>query len=119
MIRASYPAPHGAVVLSTSIIPPMTDALGAHWRQPDTENFVLDDTHVMMSQREFDQLAEYSTSYPSGVYPGKCWKARHWEVVMSHGLPYRKWLNSWDLRWYGACEDPKFCSNHHREIIII
>lgn len=116
MIRASYPAPHGAVVHSTSIIPPMTDLLGAHWCQPDTENFVLDDTHVIMSQREFDALSEYSTSYPSGVYPGKCWKTRIAEGGIGAGN--WRWTDIWHLRWYGTCENPKLCSINHREIII-
>lgn len=118
MIRASYPAPHGAVVLSTSIIPPITDPMGAHWDQPDTDNFVIDDTHVIMSERDFKALAEYSTTTPSGVYPGKCWKAQQWEKDPTAPRGW-KWIDKWDLRWYGTCEDPKLVTNHHREIIII
>lgn len=114
MIRASYPAPMFAVVLSTSIIPPITDPMGAHWRQPNTDNFEIDDTHVMMSQRDFDALAEYSTSTPSGVYPGKCWKS---EKLVFEGRNVRR-TGQWFLRWFGTCEDPKFVSNHYREIII-
>lgn len=120
MIRASYPAPHGAVVLSTSIIPPMTDPLGRHWRQPDTDNFVLDDTHVIMSQRDFDSLSDYSHSYPSGVYHGKCWKTRI-SVTLTCKETQRQtlgWTDRWQLRWYGPHEDPKLCSINHREIII-
>lgn len=116
MIRASYPAPMFAVVLATSIIPPITDPMGAHWRQPDTENFVIDDTHVIMSQRDFDMLAEYSTTTPSGVYVGKCWKAQDFERLP--GGKWR-WIEEWNLRWYGTCEDPNLVSNHQRKIIII
>lgn len=115
MIRASYPAPMFAVVLATSIIPPITDPMGRHWDQPNTENFVIDDTHVIMSERDFKALAEYSTTTPSGVYPGKCWKS---QVAEDLGAGKWRWTDRWLLRWFGTCEDPKFCSNHHREIII-
>lgn len=125
MIRAIYPAPHGAQVLATRtpVIPPITDEMGKHWRQPNPQNFLIDDTHVIMTQREFDQLAEYSTSYPSGVYHGKCWKSQQWEEVKvsDHGrtMVKRIWTDRWQLRWYGPHEDPKLCSINHREIIII
>jgi hypothetical protein len=45
------------------------------------------DDHVEMTQRDVDRLDEYSTSVPTGVYLGKCWKA-----VFPDGV----WL-----RWYG------------------
>lgn len=118
MIRTTYPVPHGAQVLATfnPPIPPITDPMGKSWRQPDPENFVIDDTHVIMSQRDFDQLAEYSTSNPSGVYPGKCWKAERLEF---EGRGFRR-TGQWFLRWFGESEiGPGYCSNHQREIIIV
>lgn len=35
---------------------------------------VLDEMHFLISRADFDQLPEYNTSRPSGVYDGKCWK---------------------------------------------
>ncbi|KGP01105.1 hypothetical protein JT27_15005 [Alcaligenes faecalis] len=89
------------------MIPPITDPLGRHWSQPDPAGFLLDDTHAVMTQRQFDSLADYSRSMPTGVYPGKCWKA-----VMSDGRSY--------LRWYGIVEGrDDLCSNNQREILIV
>ena len=36
------------VSLSMNIIPPMTDAHGKYWVQPDPRGFVLDDDYVLM-----------------------------------------------------------------------
>lgn len=125
MIRSTYPAPHAATVLTTgTFIPPITDPMGKHWRQPDTENFVIDDTHVSMTQRDFDMLPEYSTTNPSGVYVGKCWKSQQSEQVKvsDHGVTMVKhrWIDKWDLRWFGESTiGPGYCSNHRREIIIL
>lgn len=86
-------------------IPPITDPMGRSWRQPPTSSVVLDDTHALMSRSTFDELPEYSSSYPTGVYPGKMWKA---------GFP-----GCWMLRWYGEVPGrPNLCSNNQREILL-
>lgn len=88
-----------------NIIPPMTDPMGKHWRQPNPANFAIDSTHALMTQDEFDSLGEYSTSTPSGVYPGKCWKSELAGV--------------WYLRWYGLDDgDPRGLPTPWREILI-
>ncbi|EJD6498530.1 hypothetical protein M0L11_RS05535 [Providencia rettgeri] len=88
-------------------IPPMTNLLGRHWAQPHHENILIDDTHVIMSSKDFNSLAEYSNSIPSGVYAGKMWKA-----VAQDGRAF--------LRWFGLVEGrDDLCSNNQREIIII
>jgi hypothetical protein len=95
-------------------IPPITDPMGKYWDQPNPANFLLDDKHVLMSGEDFKKLSEYSCSMPSGVYPGKMWKHNNYA--------YRRGPNGetqqWFLRWFGLCNDPKFCSNHAREILI-
>jgi hypothetical protein len=88
------------------IIPPITDQLGKHWKQPDRYSVLIDDDVAMMSQASFDQLIEYSTSIPSGVYDVKIWKRR---VTRS------KWL----LCWYGPAPNPNQCSINTREIVIV
>ena len=56
-------------------IPQMTDPLGRHWKQPNRDSILIDETHAVMGQRTFDELMTYSSTIPSGVYPGKMWKA--------------------------------------------
>lgn len=83
-------------------IPEMTDPLGRHWHQPaDIRSAPMDDTHVMLTQREVDELPEYSASMPSGVYPGKCWK---W-------CQHPKFGDAMYLMWYGD-----FCDESRREV---
>ncbi|EIU7557592.1 hypothetical protein LHV18_12470 [Providencia rettgeri] len=95
------------VVSMKNRIPPMTNPLGKHWAQPNHENILIDDTHVIMSSKDFNSLAEYSNSIPSGVYAGKMWKA-----VAQDGRAF--------LRWFGLVEGRNdLCSNNQREIIII
>lgn len=69
------------------VIPEMTNPLGLHWRQPsDIRDAPMDDLHVLLTAQQFNGLAEYSTSYPSGTYDGKCWK--------------REGEDQWYLCWY-------------------
>jgi hypothetical protein len=120
MMRATYPAPALAVVHPTCVfIPPITHPLGQHWRQPDLSDVTMDDTHVLLTRRQFDALADYSTSTPSGVYAGKCWKGERFEV--RDNRIHRTGL--WFLRWFS---DPPvqddfapYCVNNQREIILI
>ena len=87
-----------------SRIPAMTHELGKHWSQPASEAVLVDDTHAVMDTTAFDQLADYSETLPSGVYPGKMWRAK------SHGR--------WMLRWYGVVDgNPDVCSNNQVEIL--
>lgn len=56
-------------------IPPMDDPLGRYWKQPpDVREWPMDDSHILVERDAFDSLPEYSSSIPSGVYPGKCWR---------------------------------------------
>lgn len=87
------------------MIPPITDPLGKHWKQPAAGEVLLDDTHAVMGQSAFNKLAEYSRSIPSGVYPGKMWRC-----VTQDGEHL--------LRWFGDSPDPAMCSKHQRKILI-
>lgn len=122
MIRATYPAPHAAAAVPTcTFIPQMTDPLGRYWRQPeDMTEVEFDDKHALLTQAQFDGLSEYSTTTPSGVYPGKCWKGQMSMALKKDGKVVGTALTDrWLLRWYGICEDPKMCSVNSREIIIL
>lgn len=91
-----------------NIIPAMTDPLGAHWRQPKSVRLLeMDDTHVLVPESVIGLLAEYSTSIPTGTYPGKAWKAH-----LGPGV--------WALRWYGAIsEDGKTIERGQRIIVLV
>ena len=87
-------------------IPPITDPLGSYWKQPETDDFLIDDTHVIMTLSAFNQLLDYSRSMPTGVYPGKAWKSKSFK-------------GTWWLRWFGL-EDghPEGLPTYSREILI-
>lgn len=87
------------------MIPEMTDPLGKHWDQPkDIRSAPMDEYTVLLDQRQVNQLSEYSTSYPSGVYPGKCWKRQEKEGFL--------------LVWYGD-EDDGMCPICYRKIEVV
>lgn len=86
----------------------MTDKMGVHWKQPDRTRLFFSDTEVLIAKADFDLLADYSASIPSGVYPGKMWKCRY---------DYHDESKGWAICWFGPEEDQK-CKVHHRRIVI-
>jgi len=101
-------------------IPPITEPQGQHWRQPDLTDLDISGSTVNLTQRQFDALSEYSTTTPTGVYPGKCWKAQGmaWPQNQHGTLGFPKATGIWYLRWFGEAEDPKLCTNNQRIINI-
>ncbi len=91
-----------------NVIPPIVDEMGRNWDQPRVDDIALDDRYALMSKYSFNQLAEYSWSTPTGVYPGKMWKA------------YDPNCGEWYLCWFGIVpENLKVCSNNSRAIIVV
>lgn len=96
-------------------IPDMDDPMGQHWDQPSRDKILVDDKVALMEQSAFDALHDYSHSQPTGVYPGKMWRAQYGTG------PNKKWF----LCWFGhsskghSSKGEKFCSNNYREIVII
>ena len=92
------------------VIPLITDKMGRNWEQPNRDLIELDETHALMSWIEFDKLAEYSCSLPTGTYVGKMWKRHFPNVLLEH-------VGIWYLCWYD-----KIIEDHitieRREIII-
>jgi hypothetical protein len=79
----------------------------------------MDEKHVLLTRRQFEELPEYSSSMPSGVYPGKCWKRCEGRKLGPGENPWAiKPPFTWYLVWYGIHEDPKRCTIEHREIRI-
>lgn len=107
-VNPAYEATNSDVEkLSKSHIPPMTHPLGKHWQQPSADSILIDDTHAIMDSKALDSLADYSRSMPSGVYPGKMWKA-----IAKDGRRF--------LCWYGLVNGREdICSNNFREILIV
>lgn len=67
------------------MIPLMTDPMGKYWDQPaDIHLAPMDETHVLLTSHQVAGLLEYSRSYPSGTYDGKCW-------LRDNGLRYLCW----------------------------
>lgn len=86
-LSAGYPA------TLKNTIPPMTDPAGKYWRQPDPATILIDNTHAVLTRQQFDELLNYSTTLPTGTYPGKMWRG------------YRRHVDGrlcWFLYWYGA-----------------
>lgn len=100
------------------IIPAMTDPMGIHWNQPNREDILMEHSFgdsirnipyssvCLMSKETFDMLSDYSQSQPSGVYPGKMWKA------------YYTKRKEWLLHWFGE-EIHDSCTRYWSEILIV
>ena len=87
-------------------LPAMTHPMSRHWQQPPTERVLVDDDHALMTTADFDQLLEYSSSIPTGTYPGKMWK--------------RDEQGEWWLGWFSAHPtDPKLLRIHWRRILVV
>jgi hypothetical protein len=89
---------------------------------------IFDDHHFLITEGDFDQLLTYQHSKPTGVYAGKCWKYKVYELKDQEG----KWwysLNPFYLRqkgtWWIGCyvaEDPPhpdgLLTPHRRALIV-
>jgi hypothetical protein len=92
----------------TYTIPIMDDPLGKYWEQPaDIRQALMDDTHVILTLRQIEQLKEYSSTMPTGVYPGKCWQRKERD-------PDRHLLV-----WYGDENNEGKCPILFREILVM
>lgn len=78
-------------------LPQITDARGAHWRQPKglRDRVRIYETHATISETDWRELSHYESSYPSGAYAGKVWRRAHWlcwygrpHMVTEHGRTY-------------------------------
>lgn len=75
------------------------------WEAPDrSEILAIDKDCVLMKQETFDRLLDYTHSQPTGLYPGKMWKAKSQED---------KWMFCWCNHSVGGLIDINF-----REILI-
>lgn len=100
------------------VIPDITDEMGNSWNQPSRFSLIfhmvpewpgrpaMKPKAVYMSKASCNILSEYSSSTPSGVYPGKMWKGF--------------WDDTWYLVWYTAVEgEPGFCKVHMCPILLL
>ena len=94
-------------------IPPITDPMGRNWDQPDRKLIEVDGKHALMDRTSFEQLKEYSSTIPTGVYPGKMWKRHDGEFDPRCRPQDCRWL----LCWYGPVQDDR-CGINFREIIL-
>lgn len=100
----------------TDELPALDSPFSANaWPQPPREAILIDDKHALMTRATFEQLAEYSASRPSGVYPGKLWR-RHDGLFDPKCPPQRR---RWLFCWYGTSDDPTKCSINYREVLLV
>ena len=74
------------VVLDENIIPPITHPWGRVWIQPNPKDIILDDEYAAMKQKDFDLLADYTASEPTGKYNGKMWKGELTLLLEGNGI---------------------------------
>lgn len=74
----------------------------------DFPDLVFDDTLALCGPESLEEMAEYSTSAPTGNTPGKVWKRRNFRD------------QSWILGSYEAVPDkPGYVHRHYRPLEII
>lgn len=89
-------------------IPEMVHPLGKAWSQPDRSKIKFSFGVAWVDQKTFDQLAEYSSSLPSGVYEGKMWRRKYVVNGFTKNL----------LCWYDKSDKPDQCSIKKIDLII-
>jgi hypothetical protein len=99
--------------MSTQTLPALESPYPGAWPQPPLESILIDETHALMSRATFESLAEYSTTMPTGVYPGKLWRRHDGAYDRNCAPAARRWL----LCWYGPVRDGK-CPIEFREVLI-
>jgi hypothetical protein len=88
--------------------PEMTHELSTHWEQPVPGEILIVDSKAHMARATWEKLAEYDTSFPSGVYEGKMWRASGKDAK-----------GSWQqLRWYDVSKHPDKCSTKHLDVVV-
>ena len=63
-------------------IPPIPHEWRGSWRQPKVEDIVVYDEIARMSFKDYNELHEYSGTYPTGVYIGKMFKRKGLDGMM-------------------------------------
>lgn len=96
------------------VIPEIEGDFGRHWRQPYRSELLFEISkginkgeiiHVYMNLECLNTLAWYSSTTPSGVYPGKMWKMKADDV--------------WHLCWYAESSLGLYkCSIQHTPIML-
>lgn len=102
----------------TQVVPAIELDLGRNWPQPtrDSLNFHMAPENeknpglkpkaVYMTKRTMEELQEYSSTTPTGVYPGKMWRG-HWD-------------DTWYLLWFSEVKsDPNMCQVHSCPILLL
>lgn len=113
-LKTSVETAMARTAITEHVIPPITEPMGRHWRQPDRRRITIDATHALLTQSDFELLGEYSCSTPTGVYPGKMWKRDN----NAYRTPRRD--PEWWLVWFGlSSKGDDWCSNNYRRILIV
>lgn len=94
---------------------PKIEPMYGRCEQPASSRLLVDSEFACMFTVDFNSLAEYSCSTPTGAYVGKMWR-RHDGAFDPHCAPEdRRWL----LVWYGKHEDSNKVSINYRKIVLV
>lgn len=105
-------------ITAAEVIPPISDSMGRNWEQPRRDEILMDSEHAAMTKPAFEKLAEYSATYPSGVYIGKMWKRN--DGLFDQNYRERGGKPEWMLCWYGESDQGAgFCSINTRLILLV
>lgn len=65
-------------------IPLMTDPLSRFWDQPPIDGILTDEKNAIVSDEDWEKMAHYGCSIPSGTYSGKIWERQHTMVLATY-----------------------------------
>jgi hypothetical protein len=82
------------------------------WSQPDRKDICVSDDTALMSLKDYKLLLEYSSTIPTGAYPGKMWRCVDRDHL-NDGQVFQEYLC-----WYGYV-DGDTCSINSRKLIIM
>lgn len=95
------------------MIPEMTHPLGRYWDQPNKSAIEFSFGKAWISKEDFQKLAQYDASIPSGVYAGKMWKRE-----FNRKTKYGKLVPSYLLCWYQDSAKPEHFDIKQIELIV-
>ena len=102
--------------------PPITHPLGKHWEQPPLRDVWFFGGLAIMTEKTLEELPEYSSTLPSGVYDGKMWRANVTPpAAPGCALPPREKprKEEWILRWFAPSDEPNKCAVKWADIVLI
>jgi hypothetical protein len=87
------------------------------WDQPSSDSIEIDDMHALMTRATFEALPEYSSTIPTGVYPGKMWRRNDARNATPYSPLDPPVPPDWLLCWYEA--QGAGCAVQWRKVLLV